>query len=486
MRPLYLTVALVLAAACGREKSNSTPADGSNVSDAGVVDIEPLASLGRLTVDDRYFRDGAGRAVILRGVNLRVDGLFDVSFDDGRTALEHIPELRTEDCERVASLGFGFVRLPVNWSGIEPTKDVFDEAYLKRMDAAIRCFREQGVYTLIDMHQDAYSKEIGEDGAPLWAIVPKPDMLLQGPIGDSLDSRRSSAPVFAAFASFFAAGDEHGLQAEYIAMLEHVAARYARDDSVIGIDLFNEPVTSVEALAAFNAAAAKAVRSVAPDMVIVFEPTGLWGMVGGEPVKGKKMPVAGAIFAPHIYELVVGGTDEQLANLTREDIEPSFRIAKAEASAWGTPWMIGEFGAGPSVTNYQTYLTQLYDLQDEYLVSSALWLWKEDSQGRWGLFDRQNEAWPERRDMVELVSRPYARRIAGTPKAMRFADDALVVSYEDALELPNLIFVPERFAVESVRCDAERVAVEAAQSGIIEVVCAGSGAHELSIGLTTR
>ena len=51
------------------------------------------------------------------------------------------------------------------------------------------------------MHQDAYSKEIGEDGAPLWAIVPPPPMLLQGP---SDDSRRLTEPVLTAGFNFFA------------------------------------------------------------------------------------------------------------------------------------------------------------------------------------------------------------------------------------------------------------------------------------------
>lgn len=480
MRLLCLIGAFVLGG-CGFESTLTEP---SHADDAGSgATTGTLAEPDRLHVDEQFFRDGLGRAVILRGVNARVEGLFDVTFDDGRIALENVPTLETKDCKRMAELGLRLVRLPLSWSGIEPKKDNFDERYLERVDAAVRCFRDQGIYTLLDVHQDAYSKEIGEDGAPLWAIIPEPTMLLEGPLGDSLPTRRISKQVFAAFESFFINGDEHDLQAQYIEMLEHVAERYADDEWVLGIDLFNEPVTGSALLAAFNARAGAAVRAVAPKMLVAFEPTALWDALGGEPVGGKKMPVKGAVFAPHIYDLVVGGTTQDLADVTRADIEPSFRTAKAEAEDWGTPWMLGEFGAGPSVTNYEKYLTLFYELQDEYLVSSTLWLWKEDSQGKWGLFDGENGAWVERESMVKLVSRPHAVRISGTPTSMRFTEEQLVVAYEDAFEAASVLFIPERFDVGTVRCDGESVDAERDGTGRIEVSCGKKGAHEISVGL---
>ena len=76
------------------------------------------------------------------------------------------------------ALGLDLLRLPINWSGVEPAPRQLDDAYLDRVDAAVRARRTQGWYVLIDLHQDAYSKEIGEDGAPLWAIEPPPAMLL--------------------------------------------------------------------------------------------------------------------------------------------------------------------------------------------------------------------------------------------------------------------------------------------------------------------
>ena len=122
--------------------------------------------------DGTQLRDAAGRIRIFRGVNARVEGIFDVTFDDGRQRLEPIPVFTAQDASRMRALGLNVLRLPVNWSGVEPERDVFDEAYLDRVADVVDLCKAEGVHVLIDFHQDAYSKEIGEDGAPLWAIVP--------------------------------------------------------------------------------------------------------------------------------------------------------------------------------------------------------------------------------------------------------------------------------------------------------------------------
>ncbi|HEY6035212.1 MAG TPA: hypothetical protein VIV58_13150, partial [Kofleriaceae bacterium] len=63
---------VMLAAACGSDPAPATT---------------PLAS------DGTHLRDDQGRIALLHGVNARIAGVFDVTFDDGRTALEPIPAL---------------------------------------------------------------------------------------------------------------------------------------------------------------------------------------------------------------------------------------------------------------------------------------------------------------------------------------------------------------------------------------------------------
>ena len=79
----------------------------------------------------------------------------------------------------------------MNWSSLEPQPKQYSQAFLDKLTAVLGLARAHHFYVFIDMHQDAYSKEIGEDGAPLWAIVPPPPALLSGP---SDDSRRLTGP----------------------------------------------------------------------------------------------------------------------------------------------------------------------------------------------------------------------------------------------------------------------------------------------------
>ena len=102
MKSRWVAVCLVLVAACGGDDGpDRTP-------------TTPLDS------DGTHLRDDRGRIALLHGVNARIEGVFDVTFDDGRVPVEEVPPLTAEDCRRMRALGFDHLRLPINWSGIEP------------------------------------------------------------------------------------------------------------------------------------------------------------------------------------------------------------------------------------------------------------------------------------------------------------------------------------------------------------------------------
>ena len=431
--------------------------------------------------DGAHLRDAEGRVALLRGINARVEGVFDVTFDDGRTALEPIPALTSADCARMRELGLDLLRLPINWSGVEPTRGSYDEAYLQRVDAAIECAGAAGILVLVDMHQDAYSKEIGEDGAPLWAIQPPPTELLQGPLTD-LGERRVSPQVQAAFKTFFAPDDASGLQAAFAAMFAHVAARYADHPAVLGFELYNEPDTGTIELDAFHLRVGEAVRAAAPHKLVLFEPPALRNFTDFIPKPAERFPIEGAVYAPHIYTFVFNLDPTRFQQATADEYEPSVRAAREEATAWGTPLLIGEFGVGPdnAAPNALWAQTQA-QLHDRYFASNAFWVWKEQSQASWGLFDYDaaTGAWTERPHVIAWVSRIHAARIAGTPRAVESspAGDALRVEIEPGTgtAAPHLVYVPERFAATTrVTCDGAEVAgPREPATGLVEAACAG-------------
>ncbi|MEO8551016.1 MAG: cellulase family glycosylhydrolase [Kofleriaceae bacterium] len=439
---------------------------------AACGDPEPPAATP-LRSDGTHLRDDQGRIALLRGVNARVDGVFDAAFDDGRTPLEPIPPLAADDCTRMRQLGLDFLRLPINWSAIEPVRGSYDDTYLDRVDAAVQCAAGAGIVVMIDLHQDAYSKEIGEDGAPLWAIQPAPATLLEGPLTD-LGERRTSAQVTAAFNTFFDRADPAGVRAAFLAVLDVVAARWANDPAVIGFELFNEPPVGDSLVTPFSFEAAERVRTAAPEKLVMFEPSATRNLFDFAPKSMTPFPTRDAVYAPHIYTFVFDADPARLAALVPSDLESSVEGARTEATAWRTPLMIGEYGIGPTQPNADLWMGVQAQLHDRYLASDAFWVWKEESQGAWGVFDFSAGSWAERPQVVGWLSRIHAARIAGDVGANEYDYTTGALHLEShGSATPHAIYTPS--ASFTATCNGTAVtAARDAATGLVELACDGA------------
>ena len=485
--PVVAAAASALAACLGCSSSDATPAAAS-----GAPCAEPRFAGAPVGTQCGELVDAEGRVVYLHGVNARVEGIFDVTFDDGRTALEPIPPLDAPDAARMRAMGFNALRLPLSWSALEPTEDGgFDEGYLDRIAAVVELAAGAGVLVLLDLHQDAYSKEIGEDGAPLWAIVPPPTELLEGPLTD-LDARRKSSQVLAAFATFFGdSPDGARLRTRFAAAAAHVAARFAGSSGVVGLELFNEPILSTPAsLRAFHEEVGAAVRAADPTRLVFFEPDSLRNITDSAPLSESPAP-PGWVYAPHVYTLAFTATAAQREAMTEETLAFSNTSARAEAESWGAPLVITEFGYDPAGIKADDYLAWQVGLHDRERASSFFWLWKEESQGGWGLYDRDAStgAWTERDHVRRALARVTAEAVAGWPTRLGYdrAARRFEVAFrgDGAITAPNRLFVPgsDDFAAAfEVRCDGAAVAAARdPASGIVEVACGGPGDHVLEL-----
>jgi hypothetical protein len=401
---------MVLVAACGSSRARFAPLD----------------------VDGRHLRDRDGRAVILRGVNARIEGVFDIVLDGGRTPLYELQPFEAEDARRMAELGFNVLRLPIQWSGVEPQPGAYDDAYLDRVARVVALCKAEGILVLVDLHQDAYSKEIGEDGAPLWAIQPPPDRILEGPLTD-LAARRISTQVQRAFIGFFTENRDE-LQEKFARMAARVAERFRDDDGVLGYEIFNEPQATDDELPAFHAKVARAIRAVDARHLIAFEPSAFRNFADSSPIADKPWAAltgdAGGLYAPHVYSAVFNNDPRLASGEYAALLDGSIASARREADSWGTPLFVGEFGAGPDSVGLG-WLDRAYAGFDAHLASAALWLWKERAQGSWGLheWDAAAGVWRERPGMIATVSRPYAQAIGGDPESMRWDGTALTVAF---------------------------------------------------------
>ena len=461
-----------LLVGCGSEPAASTaPCD------------TPRFAEGRDSVMCGQLVDADGRVVFLHGVNARVEGIFDVTFDDGRTALEPIPAFGAEDATRMREMGMNALRLPINWSALEPTEDGgFSEAYLEKVEAIVNLSGERGVRTLLDFHQDAYSKEIGEDGAPLWAIIPPPTQLLEGPLEDLL-ARRVSKQVLDAFATFFGdSADGARLRDRFGEAVAHVAERFADNPHVVGIEIYNEPVASDEEVHVMHDEVLALARPSDPGRVYWFEPSVYRNQKDTAPF-AKRAPWPGTVYAPHVYTLAFSGTQTQLEEMTKDTLRPSNAAARREADSWEAPLAVGEYGYDPNGIQGESYLTWQTELQDETQASGFLWVWKEQSQGRWGMFeyDDATGTWAERDLVRRAVSRVVPEAVAGWPASFGYerAERRFEMTFtaDPAIPGKHSLFVPEAadFAASfDITCDGASVSAERdPRSGLVEVECGG-------------
>ncbi len=409
--------------------------------------------------------DTEGRVLFLHGVNARVEGIFDVTFDDGRLPLEPIPELTAEDAARMRQMGFNAVRLPINWSALEPKDGAgFDEAYVDRIAAAVALMKQAGLHVLVDFHQDAYSKEIGEDGAPLWAIRPPPTELLGGPLTD-LDKRRTSPQVLAAFSTFFGDGGAD-LRTRFAAAVAHVAERFAAESAVVGIEILNEPLPdNDDQLDRLHDEVITAVHGVDPGRLAFFEPSVLRNFADHASPAGRD-PWPGTVYAPHVYTLAFSGTDAQHQMMTKDTLQLSNKSARNEAKSWDAPLVITEFGYAPDGIQADNYLAWQIEWQDEYQASGFFWVWKEQSQGSWGLFDHDDatDTWTERDHVVAPRAWPPRRWPAG-PRTSAMTEPRSASSSTSpaipSVTAPSRVYVPAAadFAPSfTVTCDGAEVA----------------------------
>lgn len=342
--------------------------------------------------DDPAIVDDLGRQVLLRGVNV-------VQLGDYYQADPASPPtfpLTRRDMEAIAAFGFNHIRLIIHWSAIEPEPGRIDEAYLDRIEEAIGWARENDLYVVLDLHQDAWSKHIatpdgetcippfepavGWDGAPAWATI------TDGLPTCRLELREFAPAVVQAFTNFYAdrpAADGVGIQSHLVDVWAAVAGRFADDPTVAGYDLLNEPhpgwtpgVTPGVLLGRYYDRAVDAIRAseTANDglgHIAFFEPSIVWSAAGtAPPVPPTFTDDTNIVFAPHLY----AGSLSVTPGLSVED---GFDLAAQQAALYGTTFWSGEYGWFGNPSQQADLVDRYGEMEDAHLVGSAWWSWRQ-------------------------------------------------------------------------------------------------------------
>lgn len=436
MRIFLILLVSLLATACTDDhdsnRDDDPPSDPLSIL---ALHAEPDIVAGGAIVDE------LNREVLLRGVNVNAH----VEYWESNEFPTVFP-FSEEDAELMATFGWNTVRLLLSWSLVEPAPGAYDEAYLDRVESTVEILARNGIYTIIDLHQDAWNATLaasdndvcpenmkpalGWDGAPGWATLD--DGQLRCTFGDI---RESSPAVRAAWVAFWQDSpgpDGIGVRTRYAEMLGHISERFASHASVAGYDIMNEPnafdPTEQTGLAALYEEAMRAIRAGETrakgfSHLVFFEPSVLWSRTGQGPPNDFPRD-SNVVYSPHIYS---GGFDG--GPITRE----AFQIAFDEAILFdGAPVLSGEWGSDPerAAPEGDSYFLDHLGFQDNFHFGSTLWTWRESCgdphktadyrAGRipivWGEFEvdcEDNTVLGPRVDLVHQLTRPALRAAPG-------------------------------------------------------------------------
>jgi endoglycosylceramidase len=403
------------------------------VGDYGTATDDSLGTEGSLSAigtTGTSFTNSDGQVVELHGSNLVV------KVSPYEPAAEGF---NSADAQFLAENGFNVVRLGIDWAALEPEPGDFNTAYLSSIESTVQTLGQSGIYSILDIHQDAYSSAFGGEGAPAWATETNgaTNISLPFPLNEFFDPAETQA-----WDSFWANDDAAnglGLEDDYAQMVEYLANAFNGNSDIAGFEVMNEPSPGSETLSTllgssffdsqeltpFYNQAADAIRAVDPTTPIFVEPDVISGSVG-LPITLGTVDTSGVALSFHDY--LPGALAELPIN-----------SAETYAQANDIPAFMTEFGA----TNNQTDLADTMDDANQHLLSWTEWAFTGENDITttaspssieslvYNLSDPPTGANVNTANL-DTLAEPYPQVISGTPTSFSFDNGTFDFSYSTA------------------------------------------------------
>jgi len=362
-----------------------------------------------LSAGGRWFVDALGRVVMLHGVNMVAKSApyYPAAFGFG-----------ADDAAFLAAEGFNALRLGVDVRGLMPTPGVVELEYIEHLAETVEVLAQQGIFVLLDFHQDGFAPMFNGNGFPDWLAIS--DGLPNPPDAVFPLYYIQNPAMQRAFENFWANREGPngvGLQDYFVQGLAAVVARFADEPLVLGTELMNEPWPGAtylpcatdpngcpdleqQRLAPFYLRGVEAARRLAPGQLVFVEPFVLFNFGMANTTLPGTEP--GRALSFHSYALNVAGEE---GVITRA-------IAAAERD--GAPLLLTEFGA----TTDAVVLNRLTAQMERGLVPWLFWAYNESI-----IADLQQPAGPDNlrsRAAFDALVRPYPIATTGTPTEIAF------------------------------------------------------------------
>jgi hypothetical protein len=365
--------------------------------------LEPLD----VQPEGTWLRDRRGRVVLLRGITLPplVPGSF-VEQPDGPAE---------EDFAHYERAGLNVVRVLLSWDSFEWEPGTFDVGYLmERVNPVVRLAAKRGMLAILAM-----------DGRPGGAGVSLCDLLERDAAG------------------------EPEPRARFVAGWKQIVRLYAADRRIVGLDLLEEPReeacasgTTGELLLGVYREIARSLRLREARATLFFEPTVAPGRLLPAAIPGRR---TATVLAPHFFSQAFGAPPgSRVATIAR-----TYAEGAALAAANAVVLFAGEIGADepPRPDGFRptsaTFVRDSFAALDRHLAGGTV-----------RLAGGGEPKSPSVAATLLAVKRPWARRIAGIPTAMRLdaAKRSFLLAFRDdparRVADPTELFVPRDFYPE--------------------------------------
>lgn len=397
----------------------------------------------KLCLEPDGFHDSDGRLMQFRGVNVA-----------GNAKLPpFIPFYESRWWDLLASWGFNMIRLTIFWEAIEPEPYLYDRSYIGNIKKMVDQASQRGIYVLLDMHQDLYSRQLHGDGAPAWTFPESVNPENNDSFGGQFWSLAYafSNDVRACFANFFESSE---IKEHYKNAWLEVVKRVHGNPYVLGYDIMNEPSCGDipnfsgqfenKFLKSFYEDMISAIRQVHPKAIGFVEPS------FSDMYTSKLTPfsVENMIYAPHMYNSISNTLQfDPLPNDLFFDL--MLMIQQEKAKYLRMPIFIGEFGSPWGMQPFYSrdlVVDSALEAMEENFVSNAYWDFSIKDVNIWNgedfsLIDKNGKP-----RGLDVNVRPYVRCLRGSPICQRFdrfaKKYALRFKSEPGMP-PTAIYIPE-------------------------------------------
>lgn len=435
-------LAAVAAAAAAATVLATTPASGAASGAApGVPRVAPTpqlqteVSFPTRTVTDAagntLLADASGRTLQLHGANL------------GKT-----DDITEKDVADLGAAGFTLLRLPIQWSKLEPTQGSYDAAYLQHVEDVLAWADRYGLLVMVDWHQDVFGPYFpGFDGAPEWAT--RTDGIVFTPDPGNWFNNYFDPAVKAAFTHLYNDAD---LRQAQVDAYTYLAGELAGSPALLGYDLFNEPMWTSgtfeqDELPAMYDRLITGIRTVDQRSWLWIEPTVLVGegIPPALPAIGDPRPGADRIgYAPHAYSTDVEDGGDWDASGGWVDAYESMIVRYPRKH--DLPVIVGEWGPSNADADHPgnvELIKQQTASFARFATGWAIWYGCRSATGSgYCLFsDDQGHLAPGH----AAAGRPYPLALAGTKVSERAAPGGYRLSYRPRPARTSQIVVPTGF-----------------------------------------